>query len=174
MRQDQSESGRQNPDHRCRLTFDRDGGADDARVGAEGGAPQRVAEDHRRSVAGEVVLLAEVASELRLDDAVPSRAYMRFVLDGAREHVLPPRLGGALALLEGAPDADIVFCAHTGLEGAASLTDIRNGELVGRVVKIAYWRVPRSEVPRATQERTRWLLEKWSEVDDWIGRARAS
>ena len=31
-------------------------------------------------------------------------------------HVLPFRTGGVLALMDGAPEAALVFCAHTGYE----------------------------------------------------------
>jgi hypothetical protein len=40
------------------------------------------------------------------------------------EFVLPPRPGGSLGLLEAAPEADAVVCAHTGFEGSGSLAQI--------------------------------------------------
>jgi 1-acyl-sn-glycerol-3-phosphate acyltransferase len=53
----------------------------------------------------------------------------------AMQHVMPPRVGGVLALLEGAPAADVVFCAHHGLEGFATVNDIFSGGLVGSNVR---------------------------------------
>ena len=32
-------------------------------------------------------------------------------------NLLPPRLTGPLALLERAPDLDVVFCGHVGFDG---------------------------------------------------------
>jgi 1-acyl-sn-glycerol-3-phosphate acyltransferase len=53
-------------------------------------------------------------------------------------NLLPPKPGGALALLNRQPDMDVVFCAHTGLEGAVRLQDFKSGVLLGRTVKIRY------------------------------------
>ena len=82
-------------------------------------------------------------------------------------HVLPPQLGGALALLERAPQADVVFCTHTGLEGG-SYRSLLAGGILRREVRIAFWRVPRQEVPADTDARTTWLLAQWRRVDGWI------
>ena len=46
-------------------------------------------------------------------------------------HVLPPRLGGPLALLEAARGTDVVFCGHVGLDGFEYISDIWAGGLVG-------------------------------------------
>ena len=42
----------------------------------------------------------------------------------ALRHTLPLHTGGAMALIAAAPDADIAFCAHTGLEGVQSFAQI--------------------------------------------------
>lgn len=83
-------------------------------------------------------------------------------------HVLPPRMGGSLALLEAAPDAGVAFCAHSGLEVAGSYRALLSGDLVGRNVRINFWRVPRHEVPPTESARAEWLWEQWQQVDDWI------
>ena len=82
-------------------------------------------------------------------------------------HVLPPQLGGPLALLERAPNADVVFCAHTGLEGG-SYRSLLAGGILRREVRIAFWRVPRDEVPADMEGRTAWLHAQWRRVDGWI------
>lgn len=82
-------------------------------------------------------------------------------------HVLPPQLGGALALLERAPEADVVFCAHTGLEGG-SYRSLMAGGILRREVRIAFWRIARAEVPADITGRTTWLLAQWRRVDGWI------
>ena len=83
-------------------------------------------------------------------------------------HLLPPRLGGTLALMESMPAADIVIIEHTGFEGLATFADIWSGRIVGRTIQIRVRRIPRSGVPEDNKERIRWLLRTWQEVDDWI------
>ncbi len=83
-------------------------------------------------------------------------------------HVLPPRPGGPLALLEAAPEADILFLAHVGFEGLASVAAILSGDLVGRTVRLRAWRVARAEVPHDTSERRRWLEARWEALDAWV------
>ena len=89
---------------------------------------------------------------------------------GALRHVLPPRRGGVLALLDAAPTADVVVLAHTGLEGAARLGDLWRGSLVGRTIEVAMWRVPRAEIPADAAGRGEWLERCWRRVDEWIDR----
>ena len=89
----------------------------------------------------------------------------------AFRHVLPPQLGGSLALLERAPTADIVFCAHTGLEDG-SYKALLQGGLLRRELDIAFWRVPRAEVPSDAEGRAVWLRAQWARVDDWIEERR--
>jgi len=80
-------------------------------------------------------------------------------------HVLPPKTKGVDALLEGAPTADIVVLAHTGLEGFATVADLWRGALSRRTVRISLWRVPRAEVPAAGPARTAFLDAQWARVD---------
>ena len=84
-------------------------------------------------------------------------------------HLLPPRLGGALALLEGAPDADCLFIAHHGLEGFEKVEDLWDGGLVGARVKIRMWRRARADVPVGQRERAKWIYREWQGLDDWLG-----
>jgi 1-acyl-sn-glycerol-3-phosphate acyltransferase len=87
---------------------------------------------------------------------------------GALSSVLPPRPGGALALLEGAPEADVVFFAHRGMGGFAEWRDIWRGGLVGRTVHVKLWRVPRREVPADRAARVAWLDAQWLALDRWV------
>jgi 1-acyl-sn-glycerol-3-phosphate acyltransferase len=82
--------------------------------------------------------------------------------------VLPPRLGGALALLEAAEGADAVFFAHAGLDGFASVRDIFDQALGARRVEVKVWRIPRSQIPRDEAARVRFLYDEWQKVDEWI------
>ena len=83
-------------------------------------------------------------------------------------HLLPPRLGGVGALLDGAPEADIVVIAHHGFDGLRLISDIWRGGLVGLVVRVRVTRVPRSTVPDADAARADWLYDLWQDVDDWL------
>jgi 1-acyl-sn-glycerol-3-phosphate acyltransferase len=88
-------------------------------------------------------------------------------------NLLPPRLGGPLALLDEARGADVVVCGHVGLDGFEYISDIWQGGLVGGTVKVKFWRYPASEVPEGERERIAWLYEKWQVLDDWVGEQRA-
>lgn len=87
-------------------------------------------------------------------------------------HVLPPRPGGPMALLEKNPGLDVVFCAHEGLDEVATIKDLVGGALRNRVVRLRAWRVAFRDIPSSQAERLDWLLENWQRVDDWVGEAR--
>ena len=82
-------------------------------------------------------------------------------------HVLPPRLGGTLALVD-ACDADVVFFAHAGLEGFATLREILAGAMLRREVKMKLWRVARRDIPDDPDGRVDWLYREWARLDAWV------
>lgn len=86
------------------------------------------------------------------------------------QNVLPPRLGGPLAILELNENADAVFCGHVGLETAVTASDLLNGKLVGQTIRAHCWRVPFADIPRDREAQTDWLYEHWAKVDEWVGR----
>src|SRR5262249_36977437 len=89
------------------------------------------------------------------------------------QHLLPPRLGGPLALIdESGGDVDVLFVGPVGLHGLQRISDIWAGDLVGTTVRIKCWRHPADSIPSTEDERTRWLYARWQEMDDWIGAAR--
>jgi len=90
-------------------------------------------------------------------------------------HLLPPRPGGATALLRraaAAGDAHVVVCGHSGLEGATSLRDLWRGALVGREIRVRCWTTPASALPRGDEGCFRWLLDAWGRMDAWLDAAR--
>jgi 1-acyl-sn-glycerol-3-phosphate acyltransferase len=89
------------------------------------------------------------------------------------QHVLPPRLGGTLAVLQERPDLDVVFCSHQGLEDSLTKASIASGGLIGRPLHISFWREPAATRPRDTDELRRWLFEQWDRVDEFAGRSFA-
>jgi len=84
-------------------------------------------------------------------------------------HVLPPRRRGPLALLEAAPDVDVVLLEHTGFEGATTLGHFLDGKLVGRTLRVRLRRFEATSIP--TEARDTWLFDRWRELDDWIDAA---
>ncbi len=82
-------------------------------------------------------------------------------------HCLPPRPGGALTLLDAAPDTDVLIVAHRGLEGLANLTDLLSGNVVGKAVQIRIWRINAADIPQG-EARRRWLFDCWKRVDDFV------
>jgi len=81
-------------------------------------------------------------------------------------HVLPPKLGGPLALLSAAPDVDVVVLEHTGFEGAATLASFWNGGLIGKTVRVRLRRFGAATLPRDAL--AGWLFARWAEVDAWV------
>lgn len=82
--------------------------------------------------------------------------------------VLPPRPGGVLRALDDNPDADVVVVAHTGLERLSSVHDVLTGLPMEHSIRMAWWLVPRDEVPVGHDARTDWLYEWWERIDTWI------
>ena len=84
------------------------------------------------------------------------------------QHVLPPHPTGALAALEGNPDADVIFGAHTGLGLAAFPSEIWRHTPIGRTLKTRMWFVPATERPRDPEQAVSWLYGWWKKLDEWV------
>jgi 1-acyl-sn-glycerol-3-phosphate acyltransferase len=82
--------------------------------------------------------------------------------------LLPPRTGGPLALLAAAPGADVLILGHAGLEGSARVRDLLSGALVGRTLRVRFWRHPAASVPRERGAALGWLDARWLELDAWV------
>ena len=87
---------------------------------------------------------------------------------GKMQYVLPPRPGGILTVLENSPDTDLVFCVHTGFEGASSFSKFFNGELIGQTIKVKFWRLPAGELPTNNEKRLVLIFDQWLLMDQWI------
>ncbi len=79
--------------------------------------------------------------------------------------VLPPRLSGTLALMKGAPEKDLLFCAHTGFEASGSFAALFNGGWLDTTVRLHFWRVRAAEIPSGDDERKALLLSQWQTMD---------
>ncbi|WP_370882609.1 1-acyl-sn-glycerol-3-phosphate acyltransferase [Kineosporia succinea] len=86
----------------------------------------------------------------------------------AMRHVLPPRPGGVLSVLENAPEADVVWVAHTGTDHLLTVADVWGALPTNLDVRMRWWQVPAGSVPEGRDERIAWLFEWWREIDDWI------
>ncbi|HST54706.1 MAG TPA: lysophospholipid acyltransferase family protein [Solirubrobacteraceae bacterium] len=89
-------------------------------------------------------------------------------------NLLPPRLGGTLALLEQARGTDVVVCGHVGLDGFERVSDIWSGGLVGTTVRVRFWRHAAADVPAERDALVAWLYERWQALDDWVGEQLAA
>jgi len=83
-------------------------------------------------------------------------------------NTLLPRTGGALTLLEANTCADVLFCSHTGLEGAADFFEMINGNMCNRTLHIRYESVKFKDIPKTKEERTAWLYDHWKTIDKYI------
>lgn len=81
-------------------------------------------------------------------------------------NVLPPRLGGPLALLDAAPGVDLLLLEHTGFEGAGTFTRFWSGGLIGQLLRVRLRRFAADTIPASGRDE--WLFERWAEMDDWI------
>ncbi len=97
----------------------------------------------------------------KITERDPERAQR---LSGLR-HLLPVRPAGSVALLEGAPEADLVLGWHVGFEGLDTFGGIlRHLAHSPRPIRFCARRISRSDVP-AGEGFTRWLDDQWLETD---------
>ena len=70
-----------------------------------------------------------------------------WLADRARRfrRLLPPRPGGPISLLDSG--ADVVMCAHHGLEGLARVSDVLRAGLVGRTIHVGFRRIEADQIP---------------------------
>lgn len=104
-------------------------------------------------------------AKARLGVGNPERAAR---LDSLR-HVLPPRPGGVLALIE-CMSADVVVIAHSGLDQYASFSDLAKAVPLRDRIQVTAWRVPEDQIPSGDAERIAWLDEQWLLVDTSVTR----
>ncbi|NIL57036.1 1-acyl-sn-glycerol-3-phosphate acyltransferase [Salinispora arenicola] len=83
-------------------------------------------------------------------------------------HVLAPQPGGLLAALDAAPDAGVIFVAHTGLDRMVTIADGWRELPMDKRIVMRFWSVPPEEVPVDRQARIDWLFDWWARMDAWI------
>ncbi|MGA1565242.1 MAG: 1-acyl-sn-glycerol-3-phosphate acyltransferase [Ilumatobacteraceae bacterium] len=101
-------------------------------------------------------------------DAIKRRDPERAERVGGLRNLLPIRPSGALALLEGAPDADVIFAWHTGFDGLDTFGGIiRMLRYGGDECRFVMRRVQRCEVPADVAG---WLDGEWARMDGEVTR----
>ncbi|GAA2643112.1 lysophospholipid acyltransferase family protein [Dactylosporangium fulvum] len=85
-------------------------------------------------------------------------------------HVLAPRPGGTLAALDAAPEAGVIWVAHTGLDKLLSVADVWRHLPLDLTITMRWWSVDAEDVPAGQEERVDWLYEWWARIDSWIDR----
>ncbi len=82
--------------------------------------------------------------------------------------LLPPRLGGTLAMLQANPGKDVIFCAHCGFEGSSHFSNLINGSWLSARIQIEFWRVPYSRIPADPEGQREFLFENWDRMHAWV------
>lgn len=78
--------------------------------------------------------------------------------------LLPPRLGGTLALLAANPGRDLLFCAHTGFEGSSHFRSLFNGAWMNQDIRIRFWRVGFDDIPSSHDTHRDFLFDQWDRM----------
>ena len=80
--------------------------------------------------------------------------------------LLPPRLGGVSAMSEKNPGKDLVFLAHVGFEGSASVHDLIGGGWLKQRVILQFWRISYHDLP--TGDPTEFLFAEWDKMQSTV------
>lgn len=136
----------------------------------------RIAEAAGRLRAGEALIIAPEGTNFTAARRAQAIRSLRRQGHGAeadlaagRRHVLPPHLAGVDIALDAAPEVDVVFFAHTGLESlTAWCAPLGYPVPPDDTLDMAWWRVPAEEVPTGTAAREAWLLDWWGRIDRWV------
>ena len=100
----------------------------------------------------------------RLAQRDPARAGR---LAGLR-HLLPPRPGGLNALLDAAPEADVVVINHAGLDHRPTFMSIARAAPLRDPIRVTAQRISRGDIPTSPDARTEWLDDLWLHMDAWV------
>ena len=73
-----------------------------------------------------------------------------------------------MALVDGAPGADVIFIAHEGFEGVTKPRAVMRGAMVGKTIRVTAWRVDSQDVPADRDAQVAWLYDNWTKIDAWL------
>lgn len=106
---------------------------------------------------------------LRAIAYLKDKGFMRHAERAELMHnVLPPRHRGPMAAITSAPEADVVFVAHSVLEDIGTFRELWYRIPLTEPIDARYWRIPPDEVPRTEAELIEWLYAWWDRIDQWI------
>ena len=88
------------------------------------------------------------------------------------EHVSAPRPGGALAALEAAPHADVVFFGYVGVP--FGMRELWRSLAAPQTIEVRLWHAPAADVPAERDAQIDWLFGWWRKLDAWITTAQPS
>lgn len=111
-----------------------------------------------------------IASDARRERAIASiaaRDPRRAERVRGLKHLAPVRPGGTAALLQGSPDADLVFVTHTGFEPLNRLADAPAHIPFREPVRVEITRASRSDVPDGDGF-IEWFDDQWARCDQRI------
>ncbi|GAA2613316.1 1-acyl-sn-glycerol-3-phosphate acyltransferase [Paractinoplanes durhamensis] len=83
-------------------------------------------------------------------------------------NLLPPKPGGLSAAIDAAPDAGVIFVAHTGLDRMVTVADVWRELPMDKQLIMRFWSVEPEDVPAGEEERVAWLYDWWARIDAWI------
>ncbi|MFN2388834.1 MAG: 1-acyl-sn-glycerol-3-phosphate acyltransferase [Actinomycetota bacterium] len=157
--------------------------------------PNRFITHDKKSSAGYVAAIGELARGLGEQDAfvlfpegrdftqrlrlraisyLKDKGFARYAEKAEQlTNVLPPRHRGPMAAITNAPEADVVFVAHSLLEDVGTFRDLWHSLPLTEPVDARYWRIPPDRVPRSEPELIEWLYEWWERIDTWIDEHKA-
>ena len=83
-------------------------------------------------------------------------------------HLLPPRPGGVVALLQQAPQVDVVLLTHVGLDRFPTFADLTRAVPLREPVRVTARRFGRHQIPRQPEAVVRWLDDVWLAADSAV------
>lgn len=83
-------------------------------------------------------------------------------------HVLAPYTGGLFAAVDAAPEADVVFIGHTGLDRLTTAREIWRELPMDKVIVMRGWHVGHDGVPTGREPRQDWLYTWFETIDRWV------
>ncbi len=83
-------------------------------------------------------------------------------------NVMAPHAGGLLSALDAAPQAGVVFVAHTGLDKLVTVRDIWRELPMDKRIVMKGWSLQPDDVPRDGSAQEAWLFGHWRAIDEWI------
>lgn len=73
-----------------------------------------------------------------------------------------------LALLQGAPEADVIVVMHAGFESIPSIAELARHAPLESSIEVGIERFDRADLPTDERGITEWLDQVWLRGDEWV------